>query len=616
MSDLSKKWTQLRQGGLFDLLTGKNPQQISDMVSAGESPYKNPGNRTDLATHALTSKLMAERIGVLPSRVLGVLNELGGGAVSMATGGGFFGETGFDTRDLNANEVGFEAARGGASRFFETGTDRVKQLLGQLAQDGDGVRVHEMLKELSLQGIESGDFNLMEEAERGELGVKERAAEKARRIQEHPTRVDPRTQRPGQGLALAGQTALQTVPPALDPIGSSAEAAAKAAGKSDEAALIIGLMAGLFGPGLFSKALKGGGKKAASELASGASLNMRRGIRSLPPEQNLLSEMEQLMKGPVGKPVHPGELVADVQEISPTYNPRRPSEAYAGELDVNETALDLLQKMSPAEKELYIERPQKALEQLRETMRQIKWRAGGKGPGGEAVREIMEQKRPFSAEAWVGDRPLVAGGIYNPRERDVLLDPAFDPNLPGTAAHEVGHDIIRSASNVAPARGELIERERDLIKTIHELKETRKQLEKPHIAGESAWVSPELQEIKREMEKNFNSFNETYRKHQELRLNRGLQRTGQLDEAVRAEAADPATAKMSRLLEELERQDILQPYRPPEHPTVAKTKRGYPERHGWDEGMADLIESYTLRPEELNENVRKALDELFHGSVK
>ena len=105
--DLYQKYTDLRQGKLFDMLTGASPQEISQRVSQGESPYQGP--RRDLQTHALASRLMGERLGVPAARALGFANEVGGGLVGLAKGEGFLGELGFDLQDLNANEVGLES---------------------------------------------------------------------------------------------------------------------------------------------------------------------------------------------------------------------------------------------------------------------------------------------------------------------------------------------------------------------------------------------------------------------------------------------------------------------------------------------------------------------------
>ena len=105
--DLYKAYTDIRQGKLFDMLTGASPQEISQRVSEGESPYQGP--RQDLQTHALTSRLMGERLGIPAARALGFANEVGGGLVGMAQGEGFFGEMGFDPQDLQANELGFES---------------------------------------------------------------------------------------------------------------------------------------------------------------------------------------------------------------------------------------------------------------------------------------------------------------------------------------------------------------------------------------------------------------------------------------------------------------------------------------------------------------------------
>jgi len=108
LPDLYGAMTTVREGKLFDLLAGASPQEISQRVSAGESPYYE-GGREDLKTHSLTSQLLAERLGVPAARVLGTANEVGGGLIGLAKGEGFFGGTGFDLKDLNANEIGIEA---------------------------------------------------------------------------------------------------------------------------------------------------------------------------------------------------------------------------------------------------------------------------------------------------------------------------------------------------------------------------------------------------------------------------------------------------------------------------------------------------------------------------
>jgi len=106
---LYQAYTDLRQGKLFDMLTGASPQEISQRVSEGESPYQGP--RQDLQTHALASRLMADRLGAPAARAIGFANEVGGGLVGMARGEGFFGELGFDPQDLNANEIGIESLK-------------------------------------------------------------------------------------------------------------------------------------------------------------------------------------------------------------------------------------------------------------------------------------------------------------------------------------------------------------------------------------------------------------------------------------------------------------------------------------------------------------------------
>ncbi len=109
LPDLYKLYTDLREGKLFDMLTGASPQEISQRVSQGESPFQHP--RRDLQTHALASRLMGQRIGAPATRALGFLNEVGGGLVGMAKGEGFFGDLGFDPLDLQANEIGIESLR-------------------------------------------------------------------------------------------------------------------------------------------------------------------------------------------------------------------------------------------------------------------------------------------------------------------------------------------------------------------------------------------------------------------------------------------------------------------------------------------------------------------------
>jgi hypothetical protein len=104
---ISSTFNNLRQGKAFDTLVGMSPQEISNLVADGKSPV-NTG-REDLQTHALTSKLLADRMGgSFVPRLLGLGNEVAGGLVSLASGGGFTGETGFDLEDLLANEVGFQ----------------------------------------------------------------------------------------------------------------------------------------------------------------------------------------------------------------------------------------------------------------------------------------------------------------------------------------------------------------------------------------------------------------------------------------------------------------------------------------------------------------------------
>ena len=80
-------------GLLFLALAGDTRASVVNRAADGEAPI-DPSARLDRRTHALTSKLIAEKSGQPAADLAGVGQEAMTGLFQALTGGKFFGESG------------------------------------------------------------------------------------------------------------------------------------------------------------------------------------------------------------------------------------------------------------------------------------------------------------------------------------------------------------------------------------------------------------------------------------------------------------------------------------------------------------------------------------------
>ena len=93
---------------ILEGLTGSTQQELQDSAALGEAPIRvgPAGEDLDKAVHALASSAISRRYSPLLAQAIGGAKELGQGALSVATGGPFFGESAYDPEDIEANFVG------------------------------------------------------------------------------------------------------------------------------------------------------------------------------------------------------------------------------------------------------------------------------------------------------------------------------------------------------------------------------------------------------------------------------------------------------------------------------------------------------------------------------
>ncbi len=100
---------------LFRLASGTTRAAMSTQIAEGRSPLGHRvqaqfPNQMDKQQHALASFLIAKRMGVPISKLLGQGQEIVTGVMSAMEGKGFFGPSGYDPEDIAANAIGIEAA--------------------------------------------------------------------------------------------------------------------------------------------------------------------------------------------------------------------------------------------------------------------------------------------------------------------------------------------------------------------------------------------------------------------------------------------------------------------------------------------------------------------------
>lgn len=103
---------------LLDILTGEGTQQ--DIYAKGAAAY--PGlmsGGADKPAHAYGSQRMTERFGAPIATAVGMGKEAFTGGMNVLGGGEFFGPSGFDPADLDANFQGIEGAQGPLDRGIE-----------------------------------------------------------------------------------------------------------------------------------------------------------------------------------------------------------------------------------------------------------------------------------------------------------------------------------------------------------------------------------------------------------------------------------------------------------------------------------------------------------------
>jgi hypothetical protein len=287
-------------------------------------------------------------------------------------------------------------------------------------------------------------------------------------------------------------------------------------------------------------------------------------------------------------------------------------------------------------------------------------RLAGQTPSGSLIEGILDQ--PIGVQAHGAEDELAIGGAYTPgwsgKHPSLLLDPR-EANIEGTTTHELGHHIVRKAGEKAPARQLSLEAERDAVASIHAKKGQMHEQELAETYNKSA---SSLDQAGKDYDSNKISYDEymaQWENHQKTveqynktseevrdKYGRDLLQTNYrqpsgknidevLDFRVKQDmrklrgaeedlvSGGPELRSADDLLQTLQEGQLRQPYRPPEHPTYKQFEKQASGRrdllsiqHGWDEGMADLIESYTQRPDELNANVRALLDEKLRGRVK
>ena len=108
MGKVFADFPEIIRSGATAAVTGHTPEEL--FAALDQSPL-GANERPDRRVHALASQLAAERLGTIPAFLLGSGKELIQGVGSLASGGSFFGEKGFDPGDMRANEVGIISRR-------------------------------------------------------------------------------------------------------------------------------------------------------------------------------------------------------------------------------------------------------------------------------------------------------------------------------------------------------------------------------------------------------------------------------------------------------------------------------------------------------------------------
>jgi hypothetical protein len=98
-------------------VTGSSPEGLENRVKSGDVPGMGKlrerfGQKVeaDKQLHALSSFLIAKRLGVPASKFIGQGKEIVTGIMSAMGGGKFFGPGGYDPNDIAANAIGIKAA--------------------------------------------------------------------------------------------------------------------------------------------------------------------------------------------------------------------------------------------------------------------------------------------------------------------------------------------------------------------------------------------------------------------------------------------------------------------------------------------------------------------------
>jgi hypothetical protein len=113
---------------MLKLLTGRTQQGLQDAASLGKSPVPvaPDASNLDKSVHALATQQMSNRIGGAPALGLGFGREVAQGLGQLVQGQPFFGKSGYDPQDMQANLVGFHASQ----------SDPLKNLMSMIAALG------------------------------------------------------------------------------------------------------------------------------------------------------------------------------------------------------------------------------------------------------------------------------------------------------------------------------------------------------------------------------------------------------------------------------------------------------------------------------------------------